>query len=100
MSVFHAESFRDSAKLPKAQSLIKMSCAKIAFHHSVELQQGEPQLFSFFQAVQDQLFPDMPPPRAGGDGIARIANVAAPPDIVGWRIYKPTIFPSISATPV
>lgn len=62
-AILQAETARDNTQLLKAQLLIQMQRCGIAFHHRIELQNAEPQLFRLTHAVQNQFFPDVLPAR-------------------------------------
>ena len=55
----------------------------VAFHDRIKLKHPKAQLPAFFHAIHDQLFTDVPATYPGRHGIAGIANMPAPTDIVG-----------------
>ena len=66
-----------------------MPCMDIALHHRIELEHAKPVLLSLNEAVLHQHFPDMQAATCCADRIAGVADVSAPPHIVGMQDVQP-----------
>ena len=89
MTVFHAESSGNSAKLGKSQPFIKVPRMCIAFHDSIKLKHPEAQFPAYVQTIQHQFFTYMLSARIRCNGIAGIADMAATSHVVGVEDIQP-----------
>ena len=91
-SVLHPESAGDCPQSHKPELFIQPEGICIAFHHCVKLQNTESQFFSLLHAVPYKLFPDMLSPHIPAYCVTCIADVPAPPYVVGMQDIKPDDF--------
>ena len=56
MSIPHAKTPGNGAKLRKSQTLIQVARMYVAFHDSIELKHSKSEFFTFLQTIQNQLF--------------------------------------------
>ncbi len=84
-SVVHAEALLDGSQLDKAQPLIQVPGMDIGGHHCVELQHAKAMSFALSQAILHQLLTDMQAAAGGAHRIAGVADMPAPPHIVGMQ---------------
>ena len=82
MSVFHPEPTRNYSQLLETKALVQMTGVNIRCHNSIELKNSESVFSALQQAVLNQLFPYMQSARLGTDGIACVADMTAPANIV------------------
>ena len=82
MPILHAKSPGNGAELNESQARIQMPCVDIAFHDSIELEHSKSQFTPFFQAIQNQLLPNVLAPYVGGYGITCIADMPTSAHIV------------------
>ena len=82
MPILHPESTGNRTKLYKTKPLIQMAGMNIALDHSIELEDSKAMLRGLFQAVQNQFLSDVKSAAGRCYGIARVADMAATPDIV------------------
>ena len=82
VSVLHPKAVRDHAQLHKAEPLVQMTGVDIAFHHGVELQDAKAEPLGVDQTVLHQLLTDMLTAAVLADGIAGVADMTAPTDVV------------------
>ena len=88
-AVLHAESLGDSSELYEAELLVEVTRVDIRLHHSVELQYAEALMLSLFEAVLDELLANVMSAAVLADGIAGVADVSAPTDIIGVEDIQP-----------
>ena len=93
-SVLEAEAAGDDAQADEAQLLIQMKRAFIAGDNGVELEDTKAQLPGLVQAVDNQLFADMPAAQGLVHGVAGVGNMAAAAYVVGMQDIQPADRPA------
>ena len=72
-----------------------MARVNVRGHHRVELKDSEPGCFALLQRVLHDLLADVQPPCLRRDGIACVADMPAPPHIVGVENVHPQHLPGL-----
>ena len=83
MSVLHSKTIRDNAELSEANSFVQVTCVDVRFNNSVELKNFKADFLCLSYTIKHELFADMLSSALGADGIARVADMSAAPDVVG-----------------
>ena len=89
MPVLHPEALGNGADLPETKALVQVARMNVCGHHRVELKNAEPGGFALLQRVHHKLLADVQPAGRRRNSVARVADMPAPPHIVGVENVHP-----------
>ena len=97
LSAFEQKAVRNCAKLCKAELFVKVTGRKICFYNRIELQDFKSVFLSLNKAVHNKLFAYMTVSCSAFYGVACIADMTAPADIVGVKNIQTENFVAFTA---